>query len=79
VIKELMTAEINSKILVLTMHESKELPAKVESLGASGYVTKTSAARDLVRAIQVIFNGGTFFPSQPARSATKRPNRNQIL
>lgn len=53
---------IRSKILVLTMHDSKELAAAVQKTGAAGYVNKTYAARDLIRAAQDIFDGGTFFP-----------------
>ena len=65
VIQELNHLGIRSKIVVFTMHRSVELAAKIEASGASGYVLKTSATRDLVRAIQKIFEGGTFFP-EPA-------------
>lgn len=70
VIRDLAHARVSSKILVLTMHESKELAAKVQESGASGYVVKTSAARDLVQAIQKIFDGGTFFPQQSPKTGT---------
>jgi DNA-binding NarL/FixJ family response regulator len=53
---------VRSKVLVLTMHDSKELAAAVQKTGAAGYVNKTYAARDLIRAAQDIFDGGTFFP-----------------
>jgi len=52
---------VRSKFLVLTMHDSKELVAAARKAGASGYVNKTHAARDLIRAAQDIFDGGTFF------------------
>jgi DNA-binding NarL/FixJ family response regulator len=57
---------VRSKILVLTMHDSKELVAAVRKSGASGYVNKTHAARDLIRAAQDIFDGGTFFSVETA-------------
>ncbi len=52
------------KVLVLTMHESKEFIELVARSGAAGYVNKTSAGRDLVPAVQTIFDGGTFFLSE---------------
>ena len=63
VLKELVAEGIDVKILVLTMHESKELIEMVAPMGAAGYVTKSSAGTDLLRAIEHIFDGGKFFPS----------------
>jgi DNA-binding NarL/FixJ family response regulator len=61
VLRELASDGIDVKVLVLTMHESKELTELVAQLGAAGCVIKTSAGRDLVTAVQSIFDGGTFF------------------
>ncbi len=61
VLGELAEDGMDVKVLVMTMHESKELVAIVTRLGASGYVVKTSAGRDLVPAVQTILEGGTFF------------------
>jgi DNA-binding NarL/FixJ family response regulator len=63
VIADLVRLNARSKVLVLTMHDSQELSQAVEKSGASGYLVKTHAARDLVRAMQKIFDGGKFFPS----------------
>jgi DNA-binding NarL/FixJ family response regulator len=62
---ELSKSKARSKILVLTMHDSKELARAVQKAGASGYVIKTQAARDLLRAVEAIFAGGTFFSVEP--------------
>lgn len=62
VMTELKGKGLPSKILVLTMHDSKELSAVIRGSGAFGYVIKTQAARDLVHAVQDIFDGGMFFP-----------------
>lgn len=75
---ELHKQNSNAKILVLTMHDSKELSAGVKAAGARGYVTKSHAARDLVKAIQTIIDGGEFFPfggaqSTPDKSEKKSP------
>jgi DNA-binding NarL/FixJ family response regulator len=63
VLGELAKSGTNARVLVLTMHESKELSGVVARLGAAGCVVKTSAGRDLMRAVQSILDGGTFFPT----------------
>ncbi len=51
-------------ILALTMHESDEYFFKMLQAGASGYVPKKAAPTDLVSAIRVVHQGGTFlYPS----------------
>jgi DNA-binding NarL/FixJ family response regulator len=75
VLTELIQMRSRARILVLTMHESKELADALQTAGASGYVIKTQAARDLVRAVQEVFSGNKFFPatkpdpSHPKKSA----------
>ncbi|MBV9888137.1 MAG: response regulator transcription factor [Acidobacteria bacterium] len=66
VIRDLKALGTATKIVVLSMHNSKELIAAVRDLGASGYILKTNAAKDLIRAIDEIFAGGTFFPGAGA-------------
>jgi len=61
VVGEVAKLGVCAKILVLTMHDSKELVAAVRKSGASGIVNKSHAARDLIKAAQDIFDGGTFF------------------
>lgn len=62
---ELRAKKSTAKIVVLTMHESKELASAVHAVGAVGYVIKSHAGRDLVRAIQKIVDGGQFFAIDP--------------
>jgi DNA-binding NarL/FixJ family response regulator len=49
------------RILVFTMHDSKRLPIEVRQSGAQGFVLKSQAARDLVRAVDRLLAGETFF------------------
>jgi two-component system nitrate/nitrite response regulator NarL len=75
---ELHKSNSAAKVLVLTMHESKELLEAVKNTGASGYVIKSHAARDLVKAIQTIVDGGDFFtfgasPAKPDKPEKKFP------
>ena len=50
-----------AQVLILTMHEYDQLSGDVQRAGARGYVQKSQAGRDLVRAIDVLLGGGTFF------------------
>ena len=70
---ELQAAGSSAKVLVLTMHESKELAAAVKRVGAKGYVIKSHAARDLINAIQTIVDGGDFFPQDLVPPKPKKP------
>ena len=52
---------LKQPVLIFTTHESASLDAEVRGIGAQGYVLKSQAARSLVRAIDEILAGGTFF------------------
>jgi DNA-binding NarL/FixJ family response regulator len=65
VLNDLAQMKVRSRIVVLTMHELQELAATLRKAGASGYVVKTQAARDLIHAMEDIFEGKTFFPTGP--------------
>jgi DNA-binding NarL/FixJ family response regulator len=81
VIADLTKLKIRSRILVLTMHDTRELVAAVRKSGAAGCVTKTHAARDLVQAVKQVFEGGGFFPepASPGRSAEKPVKESELL
>jgi len=51
----------NAKVLILTMHESKEYIARVVRSGARGYLLKDSAPAELVRAIKAVHAGEVHF------------------
>jgi DNA-binding NarL/FixJ family response regulator len=53
------------RVLIFTMHESERLDVEVRNAGAHGYVLKSQAARDLVRAIDALLGGDTFYGSSP--------------
>ena len=51
-------------VLALTMHEDDQYFFEMLAAGASGYVPKRAAPKDLTSAIQAVKNGGVFlFPS----------------
>jgi len=49
---------------MFTMHESEHLATDVYEAGAQGFVLKSQAAKDLIRAIERLLGGGTFFGSE---------------
>jgi DNA-binding NarL/FixJ family response regulator len=60
---------LSSRILIFTMHESDRLITDIRAAGAQGYVQKSQAGRDLIRAIDTLLDGGTFFgPANVHRS-----------
>jgi len=59
--KEIVRSGVNTRILIFTMHESERLGEEVQQTGAHGYVLKSQAARDLVRAIDCLLSGTTFY------------------
>jgi DNA-binding NarL/FixJ family response regulator len=58
----------NTRILVLTAHNSEEYIRAALNAGAHGYVLKDSGRADLLQAIRVVVRGGQFLcPSVSAR------------
>ena len=50
----------NTKILLLTLHSSTELVRSAFRAGARGYVLKSDAEHELVRALNVLAGDGTY-------------------
>ena len=63
--KQIGAAEDDCKVLMFTMHESERLEIEARNSGAHGYVLKAQAARDLIRAIDYLLGGETFFGAPP--------------
>ncbi len=55
---------LGCRVLMFTMHESERLSTEVRQAEAQGLVLKSQAARDLVRAVDRLLDGGTFFSQQ---------------
>lgn len=51
----------NAKVLILTMHDSKEYIAQVVRSGARGYLLKDSSPAELVGAIKAVHGGEVYF------------------
>ena len=52
---------------MFTMHDSDRLASEVRQAQAQGLVLKSQAARDLIRAIERLLAGGTFFTDLSTR------------
>jgi DNA-binding NarL/FixJ family response regulator len=58
--KEISKLQKGSKVLVLSMHELRYRLEDLAGLGIHGYVLKSNAVRDLVRALDTLLDGGQF-------------------
>jgi len=65
----------NLPILVLTMHEEDQYVIRAIAAGASGYLTKRSAAEQLVKAIRILYNGGRFLDDRASESLANHISR----
>jgi two-component system response regulator NreC len=83
VIREVLQACPNTRVLILTMHDDVAYLASALAAGAAGYVVKKVADSELLLAIRAVHAGRTFVdltqtlrpPSRPSaeRSGAERP------
>ena len=66
-IKQVRSEKPRLKILVLSMHEESQYAVRAIRAGASGYLTKESASRQLVEAIRKVAGGGAFISAEVAQ------------
>jgi DNA-binding NarL/FixJ family response regulator len=65
-IKQVKNEKPKLRILVLTMHSEEQYAVRALKAGASGYLTKDSAAEQLVAAIRRIAAGGAYVSPETA-------------
>ncbi len=56
------------RVLVLSMHAEHQYAVRAIKAGASGYLTKDSASRELVSAIRKVAGGGAFISAEVAEA-----------
>ncbi|MEH6627523.1 MAG: response regulator transcription factor [Motiliproteus sp.] len=49
------------KVLILSMHDNKEYILQLMQSGASGYILKDVSSDELIKAIETVFQGNTYF------------------
>jgi two-component system invasion response regulator UvrY len=66
-IERILAKENSAKILVLSAHEDSVHPKRVLNAGAMGYLTKRSAAEELIKAIRTIASGKKYIEAGVAQ------------
>ena len=66
-IERILTKDSSAKILVLSAHEDSVHPKRVLNAGAMGYVTKRSAAEELIKAIRAVASGKKYIEASVAQ------------
>lgn len=65
-IKQIRAERPRARIMMLSMHEQHEYAVRAIRAGASGYLTKDSAARELASALRKIAGGGAYVSAEVA-------------
>jgi DNA-binding NarL/FixJ family response regulator len=65
--RQIVTSGSQTKVLILTVHDSDPLIQQVLEAGARGYLLKSDAARDLVAAVDALRRNKTFFTPRVAQ------------
>jgi DNA-binding NarL/FixJ family response regulator len=66
IIKQVRSEKPKLRILVLSMHAEHQYAVRAIKAGASGYLTKDSAARELVSALRKVAAGGAIISAEVA-------------
>jgi DNA-binding NarL/FixJ family response regulator len=62
--RQILKLRPQTRVLILTMHESDSLIREILDVGARGYLLKTDVANDLVAAVESLRRNMTFFTSR---------------
>ena len=66
-IERILAKDSAAKILVLSAHEDSVHPKRVLNAGAMGYLTKRSAAEELIKAIRTVASGKKYLEASVAQ------------
>ena len=66
-IERILAKDSNARILVLSAHEDSVHPKRVLNAGAMGYLTKRSAAEELIKAIRIVASGKKYIEASVAQ------------
>jgi DNA-binding NarL/FixJ family response regulator len=66
-LRQLRADGLTSRVVVLTMHADAQLAAEALRAGASGFVVKSAAGKELVAAIHTVLRGKTYLTAQLAQ------------
>ena len=74
--REIVSRELPTKVLILTMHSEEEYLLSALDAGASGYLVKSAAERELVDAVRALAHGEMYVQPRAARVLSGRMKRN---
>jgi two-component system invasion response regulator UvrY len=66
-IERILAKDNSAKILVLSAHEDSVHPKRVLNAGAMGYLTKRSAAEEMIKAIRIVATGKRYLEATVAQ------------
>jgi len=66
-IERILAKDSSAKILVLSAHEDSVHPKRVLNAGAMGYLTKRSAAEEMIKAIRIVASGKKYLEASVAQ------------
>ena len=76
-LEELRKEGLDIPVVFLTMHRETEYASLALEAGAAGYVLKHAAPEELVQAVRVALEGGTFVSPRSPASCFKRRGRSR--
>lgn len=75
--RELKALGHAAHILILTMHGEDEYLVPLLESGASGYLVKSAADKELIDAVRMVANGGQYLQAAAARTLAKELKRRE--
>jgi DNA-binding NarL/FixJ family response regulator len=71
--REIARRNLPTRVLIFTMHYSKDLLRLFRDGGVRGYVLKVQAAQELINAVETLLRGNTFFHSEEGEAEEQQP------
>lgn len=79
VAEAIASMNLNTLVLLFTMHYSQTLLREARKAGVFGFVAKTNAAQQLIRAIDTLLSGNMFFMEGESAPSQQNAGRRPLL
>lgn len=74
VLKQMVDAQPNMAVLVLSMHPEDQYAVRVLKTGAAGYITKNTASEEVIGAVKKVLTGGKYVSAALAENLATNLN-----
>lgn len=74
-LKRIKISRPDMKVIMLTVHDNREYLMESLNLGANGYMLKDAESDDLIKAIEMVYDGGSYIHPSLAGELFKEINR----